>query len=111
MKKLLFVPILARILAVDTKANTLLVSGPSFEVDRIRSLITQLQGSFNKGDSEIRMFKLKEADPVLLARTLTELFRNPSANGANTQAERRRNQQAQGQGVHGGHRHFWAHHA
>ncbi|MBR5737399.1 MAG: hypothetical protein IKX90_02410, partial [Verrucomicrobia bacterium] len=66
-------------LAVDTKANTLLVSGPSFEVDRIRSLITQLQGSFNKGDSEIRMFKLKEADPVLLARTLTELFRNPSA--------------------------------
>ena len=85
-------------LAVDTKANTLLVSGPSFEVDRIRSLITQLQGSFNKGDSEIRMFKLKEADPVLLARTLTELFRNPSANGANAQAERRRNPQAQGQG-------------
>ena len=80
-------------LAVDTKANTLLVSGPSFEVDRIRSLISQLQGSFNKGDSEIRMFKLKEADPVLLARTLTELFRNPSANGTNAQAERRRNQQ------------------
>ena len=62
-------------IAVDTDANTLIVSGPSFEVDRIRSIVSQLQSSYSLGDSEIRMFRLNEADPVLVARTLNELFR------------------------------------
>lgn len=73
-------------LSVDSNANTLIVLGPSFEVDRIRSIVSQLQSSFARGDSEIRLFKLNEADPVMVARTLNQLFSTaPISAGADSQ--------------------------
>ncbi len=97
-------------LAVDANANTLIVSGPSFEVDRIRSIVSQLQSSFSQGDSEIRLFKLNEADPVMLARTLNQLFSTapisidresrPGARGEgrnDRQQQQQQQQQQQGQ--------------
>ncbi len=62
-------------IAVDTAANALIVSGPSYELDHIDSLIYQLTASFTTPEFEIRQFRLKEADPVVVARVLNELFK------------------------------------
>lgn len=95
-------------LAVDQNANTLIVSGPSFEVDRIRSIVSQLLSSFSQGDSEIRLFRLNEADPVMLARTLNQLFSTApisvdteSRFGARGQSRNGRQQQPQQGGQQG----------
>ncbi len=62
-------------IAVDAAANALVVSGPAFELDHIESLIYDLSASFTSPEYEIRQFRLKEADPVVVARILSELFK------------------------------------
>lgn len=62
-------------IAVDRAANALIVSGPAFELDHISSLVYQLSSSFTSPEFEIRQFRLKEADPVVVARVLNELFK------------------------------------
>ncbi len=90
------------IIAVDKTANVLLLSGPSRELDLIQSIIRDLSLSASSED-ELRMFPLKEADPIAVARTLNQLFQQPG--GAqpapgNQPGQRggggRRGQQAQG---------------
>ena len=63
------------VVAIDKDANALLVSGPAHELDRIDSLVTELAFSAISTESEFRQFPLQEADPVLVARTLNELFK------------------------------------
>ena len=63
------------VIAVDKQANALLLSGPAAELDQIDRIITDLSASFFGNDAELRVFPLKEADPVIIARTLNDLFR------------------------------------
>ena len=63
------------VVAVDKNANALILSGPTHELDQIDHIISELSFSYISSDAEFRVFPLKEADPVVVARTLTELFR------------------------------------
>jgi type II secretion system protein D len=89
------------VIAVNQDANALIVSGPATELDHIQSLVYDLSSSFTSPEFEIRQFRLREADPVVVARVLNELFRptvvagQPAANGA---GQARRNRPGQGQG-------------
>ncbi len=63
------------VIAVDKQANALVLSGPAQELDHIDRIISDLSYSFYGNEAEFRLFPLKEADPVIVARTLTELLR------------------------------------
>lgn len=63
------------VIAIDKTANALILSGPGNELDVVDRIITELTYTFIGNDAEFRVFQLKEADPVILARTLTDLFK------------------------------------
>jgi type II secretion system protein D len=63
------------VIAVDKDANALLLSGPTQDLDAIDRIITELSYTGISGDAELHIFKLKEADPIVVARTLNQLFR------------------------------------
>ncbi|HYE30915.1 MAG TPA: secretin N-terminal domain-containing protein [Methylomirabilota bacterium] len=63
------------VIAVDKEANALILSGPAAELDNIDRLITDLAFSFYGNESEFRVFSLKHADPVVVARMLGDLLR------------------------------------
>jgi type II secretion system protein D len=63
------------VIAVDKQANALLLSGPANELDQIERIVSELSFSFMGNDAEFRLFALKEADPVIVARTVNQLFR------------------------------------
>jgi type II secretory pathway component GspD/PulD (secretin) len=63
------------VIAVDRQANALVLSGPTQELDQIDRIISELSFSFYGNEAEFRLFPLKEADPVIVARTLTDLLR------------------------------------
>lgn len=65
------------VIAVDKNANSLLLSGPASELDHIERIISDLSLNFYSNEAEFRLFPLKEADPVVVARTLNELLRMP----------------------------------
>jgi type II secretory pathway component GspD/PulD (secretin) len=67
------------VLAVDKAANALILSGPGQELDAIDRLISDLSFNFYGHESEFRLFNIKDADPVVVARTLTELLRQDAA--------------------------------
>ena len=62
-------------IAVDKAANALIMSGPVQELDNIDRLIGELSSNFYGNESEFRLFTLKDADPIVVARTLTALLR------------------------------------
>jgi type II secretory pathway component GspD/PulD (secretin) len=63
------------VIAVDKASNSLLISGPAHELDEIQTIIRDLTRAAASNDTELRLFSLHEADPVVVARTLSELFR------------------------------------
>ena len=63
------------VIAVDKAANALILSGPAQELDGVDRLVTELSLNFYGNESEFRLFPIKDADPVILARTLGELLR------------------------------------
>jgi type II secretory pathway component GspD/PulD (secretin) len=63
------------VIAVDKAANALILSGPAQELDAVDRLVTELSLNFYGNESEFRLFAIKDADPVVLARTLTELLK------------------------------------
>ncbi len=63
------------VISVDKVANALILSGPAQELDNLDRIITDLSFNFWGNESEFRLFPLKDADPVVAARTLTELLR------------------------------------
>ena len=65
------------VIAVDKNANSLLLSGPASELDHIERIISDLSLNFYSNEAEFRLFPLKDADPVVVARTLNELLRMP----------------------------------
>ena len=65
------------VIAVDKNANSLLLSGPAAELDNIERIISDLSLNFYSNEAEFRLFPLKDADPVVVARTLNELLRMP----------------------------------
>ncbi len=77
------------VIAVDKTANAILASGPTHELDRIDNLIFDLSLTFISSDAEFRQFPLKEADPVNVAKTLTELFREAPVNVPQQQQQQR----------------------
>ena len=62
-------------IAVDKEANALILSGPAQELDNVDRLITDLSFNFAGNESEFRLFSIKDADPVMVARTLTDLLK------------------------------------
>ena len=66
------------VVAVDKAANAVLLSGPAQELDAIDRLIGELSLNFYGHESEFRLYALKDADPVVVARTLSELLRQES---------------------------------
>lgn len=94
----------AVIVAVNKDANALIVSGPASELDHIQSLVSELSASFTSPEFEIRQLRLREADPVVVARVLNELFRPAVVAGqpaANPPGGVRRNRAGQGGGEAG----------
>jgi len=63
------------IIAVEKNSNSLILSGHARDLDELDRIISDLSFSFISSDAEFRQFRLKEADPVMVAKTLTELFR------------------------------------
>jgi type II secretory pathway component GspD/PulD (secretin) len=63
------------VVAVDKEANALILSGPASELDQIDRIVTDLSFSFISNDAEFRLIALKEADPIVVARTINQLFR------------------------------------
>jgi type II secretory pathway component GspD/PulD (secretin) len=82
------------VVAVDKNANALILSGPTHELDQIDHIISELSFSYISSDAEFHVFPLKEADPVIVARTLTELFR-PEALPVQVQQQQQQQQQQQ----------------
>ncbi|MEX2673281.1 MAG: secretin N-terminal domain-containing protein [Phycisphaeraceae bacterium] len=62
-------------IAHDRDSNTLLLSGPGYELDALEDLVTDLSFSFISSDADFRRFQLENADPAAVAETLTQLFR------------------------------------
>lgn len=65
------------VIAVDKNANSLLLSGPASELDNVERIIGDLSLNFYSNEAEFRLFPLKDADPIVVARTLNELLRMP----------------------------------
>jgi len=63
------------VIAVDEDSNSLIISGPATELNRIESMLYDLSFSFISTDAEFRQFTLSEADPVSVAKTLNDLFK------------------------------------
>ncbi len=61
--------------AIDKQANALVLAGPVAEIENVERLITELSFNFYGNEAEFRLFPLKDADPVLVAKTLTEVFK------------------------------------
>ncbi|HAM73690.1 MAG TPA: hypothetical protein DCM86_18810 [Verrucomicrobiales bacterium] len=85
------------VIAVDKRANALVLSGPAQELDNIDRIISDLSFNFYGNESEFRLFTLKEADPIVVSRTLTDLLRRepPPAGGTTRQQREALQQQAQ----------------
>ncbi len=62
-------------IAVDKKANALLLSGPRRELEEIEALVSELSYSASP-EAEFRTFEVENADPTQVAETLEEIF-NP----------------------------------
>ncbi len=69
------------VIAVDKASNALLLSGPAHELDQIQTIIRDLTRAAARNDTELRLYSLQEADPVVVARTLNELFRPEQGQG------------------------------
>ncbi len=69
------------LVAVDKNANALILSGPAEELDNIDRIISDLSFNFYGNEAEFRLFPLKEADPVIVARTLVDLLRQDPVQG------------------------------
>jgi len=69
------------VIAVDKASNALLLSGPAHELDQIQTIIRDLTRAASSNDTELRLYSLREADPVVIARTLNELFRTDQGQG------------------------------
>ncbi|MFM8420027.1 MAG: secretin N-terminal domain-containing protein, partial [Verrucomicrobiota bacterium] len=61
--------------AIDKQANALVLAGPVAEIENVERLISELSFNFYGNEAEFRLFPLKDADPVLVAKTLTEVFK------------------------------------
>ncbi|HTD87054.1 MAG TPA: secretin N-terminal domain-containing protein [Candidatus Binatia bacterium] len=83
------------VIAIDKDANALLLSGPTQELDQIDRIISELSYSGITGDAELHIFKLKEADPIVVARTLNQLFRTEQPQTAQAQQQGQPPQQQQ----------------
>jgi len=63
------------VIAVDKTANALILSGPAQELDNVDRIITDLSFNFWGNEAEFRLFTLLNSDPVMVARTLTDLLK------------------------------------
>ena len=80
--------------ALDRNANALLLSGPAPELDRINRMVVDLSWKASSGESDLRILALTQADPVILARSLNNVFR-PGGGRGGDQAQPPQNPQDQ----------------
>ncbi len=86
------------VIAVDPAANALLLSGPAYELDRIEGMIRDLTRAQASNDTELRLYPLEQADPVVVARTLNELFRQDPSRASQPYRDPRSATREQGRG-------------
>ncbi len=67
------------IIAVDKASNSLIISASRAELDNIELLIWNLTINASTGEAEMRVFKVKNADPVFIVKTLNALVNPKSA--------------------------------
>lgn len=91
-------PVPEVVIAVDKKANALILSGPARELDNLYSIIIDLSTSAVSNEDEFRQFPLQEADPVAVARTLNQLLQPVPVSVVPGGAPQGRRGQRQGQG-------------
>ncbi|HUS47055.1 MAG TPA: secretin N-terminal domain-containing protein, partial [Phycisphaerae bacterium] len=84
------------IIAVDKESNSLIVSAARTELEAIESLIWDLTTTAAASEAEIKVYKVKVADPVSIAKTLDALF-NPKPVAAPRPAQQRGRQPGQPQ--------------
>ncbi|MBM3846556.1 MAG: hypothetical protein FJ405_09765, partial [Verrucomicrobia bacterium] len=82
------------VIAVDKIANALVLSGPASELDRLDRIISDLSFNFYGNEAEFRLFALREADPIVAARALSELLKEEpvvveDSSGRGARTERR----------------------
>ncbi len=82
------------IVAVDKGSNCLIISAAQTEMTDIELLIEQLAQTSATEEAETEVFKVKNADPVSLAKTLNALF-NPKRPQVKPPAQPRRGRQQQ----------------
>ena len=63
------------VIAIDKNANALVLSGPAQELDNIDRIISDLAANFYGNEAEFRLYPIRDADPVIVARTLMELLK------------------------------------
>ncbi len=63
------------LIAIDRGANAVLVSGSTTDIDQIDRMIFDLSWNKLTTDTELKVIPLQDADPVVVARILNDLFR------------------------------------
>lgn len=72
----------------DAQGNAVLVSAPTEYMDSISSLVAQLDLP-SEDVTQVRVFRLKHADPTETANELAALFSDDSSNSSNSSAGNR----------------------
>ena len=83
------------IVAVDEQSNSLIISAPQTQMFDIQSMVERLTATAAAGEAELKVFKVQQADPVSLARTLNELFRSEQKARPKVKKDRRNQQTAE----------------
>ena len=78
--------------ALDRNANALILSGPAPELDRINRMVTDLSWKATSGESDLRILALSQADPVVMARTLNNVFRPGGGRGGQPEPQPQQSQ-------------------
>jgi type II secretion system protein D len=78
--------------ALDRNANALILSGPAPELDRINRMVTDLSWKATSGESDLRILALSQADPVVMARTLNNVFRAGGGRGGQPEPQPQQSQ-------------------
>ncbi|MDP6637501.1 MAG: secretin N-terminal domain-containing protein [Phycisphaerae bacterium] len=65
------------VIAVDTASNSLIISATRTELENVTDLIIRLSDSTTGGEAEFRTYQIKNGDPTVIAKTLSNLFNPP----------------------------------
>ena len=77
------------VIAVDAASNALIISATRTELENVTDLIIRLSDSTTGGEAEFRTYAIKNGDPTVVAKTLSDLFNPPKQPAAAARARQR----------------------